>query len=103
MYTPFKYVLNFKNLTISFSLNYWFYLYVRLSFFKTYNFDLYKLYLNVKLKIILKYFLDKMFREFFIFKFSVNYAHDNTLLVKLIKDESNIYNIKSFNTIFKYE
>ncbi len=103
LYTPFKYVLNLKNLTISLSLNYWFYLYVRLNFFKKYTLNLYKLYLNIKLKIILKYFIIKIFKDYFIFKFSLNYQRDNILLIQLSTNNWNTYPKDKFNNIFKYE
>jgi hypothetical protein len=103
LYTPFKYVLNLKNSTISFSLNYWFYLYVRICFLKKYNFNLYKIYLNIKLKIILKYIINKIFKNLFLFRFSLIYHDNNKLLIQLTNNTLDIYSKKNFNNTFKYE
>lgn len=86
LYTPFKYSIDKINKVIVLNLNYWFYIYLRVSFLKTRLISSYKFFLLFKLFNFLKYF----FRRF-IFKFS-----------KLIKKRFwKIYNLPTMLTHIK--
>ena len=61
LYTPFKYVINIKSKELTLYLNYWFFSYLRISFIKSRFFNFYKLFLHIKIKILLKYVFKKLF------------------------------------------
>lgn len=82
-YTPFKYVLNYQTNTLTFYLNYWFYLYTKISFLKSKFFNFYKLFIKIKTKIIIKYLVNKMFKQKFNHKFTLLLNQDNQLSLKL--------------------
>ena len=96
LYTPFKYLLNYKNNTITFYINYWFYLYVKISYLKSKFYNFYSLFINIKTKILVKYLLKKMFQTINNKNFSVAYLDENKLVVSLSAKKSN------FSKLFQY-
>lgn len=81
LYTPFKYLLNYKNNTITLYLNYWFYLYLKISYLKSKFYNFYSLFINIKTKILIKYLLGKLFKSFITKNFTLTYVDDNKLVI----------------------
>ena len=96
LYTPFKYLLNYKDNTISFYINYWFYLYVKISYLKSKFYNFYSIFINIKTKILIKYLLKKMFQNINNKSFSVAYLDENKLIVTLSTKKTN------FSKLFKF-
>ena len=88
-YTPFKYLLVLKRNIIIFYINYWFYLYSKIRFLKSKIFNLYKIFINIKTKILVRYLLKKMVQSILNTKFKILYFKNNKLIIKL--------NIKKLN------
>lgn len=86
-YTPFKYLIDFKLKNIILYLNYWFYIYIRIAFFKSKLYNFYKLFVNIKTKIIMKYLLKKLFKRIYYKKFDVIYLEDNKVCIQLANEE----------------
>lgn len=83
LYTPFKYIVNFNDNTIIFFLNYWYYLYFKVSFIKSRDFNLYSTLIKLKTKIYLRYLIPKLFEETDIYRYSLNLVNNNKLILKL--------------------
>jgi len=84
LYTPFKYVLNYKTNILTCYLNYWFYLYTKVSFLKSKFFSFYKIFIKIKTKILVKYLINKMFeKNSNNNKFNVLLDKDNSFHIKL--------------------
>ncbi len=88
-YTPFKYLLGLKHNIITFYINYWFYLYSKIRFLKSKIFNLYKIFINIKTKILIRYLLKRMVQSILNTKFKILYFKNNKLIIKL--------NIKKLN------
>lgn len=89
LYTPFKYIINLKDNTLLLFLNYWFYLYLKISFFKSRIYNFYSLFVNIKIKILLKYVFRKLFQTSFKKQFTLMYKEDNKFLLKWSKSNVN--------------
>lgn len=91
-YTPFKYLLNFQTNSLILYLNYWFYIYIRVAFLKSKLYNFYKLFINIKTKILIKYLLKKLFKRIHGSKFNLIYLDDNKIVVQLL-NYSNRYTL----------
>ena len=89
LYTPFKYAINLKDKSLVLFLNYWFYLYLKISFFKARIYNFYSLFVNIKIKILLKYVFRKFFYTPFKKQFTLIYKEDNKFLLKWSKSSVN--------------
>lgn len=85
LYSPFKYLIDYKNNTIIFYLNYWFYLYTKVSFLKSKFYKFYSIFINIKTKILIKYLLKKLFKSILTQNYRISYLTDNKLKVELVK------------------
>ena len=97
LYTPFKYVINIKSKELTLYLNYWFFSYLRISFIKSRFFNFYKLFLHIKIKILLKYVFKKLFSNIWYNKFKIGYANNNTFTVSIIPK------LNVFSSLKKYD
>ncbi len=82
IYIPFKYTVEKKNNNITLYYNSWFYLFIRTLFLKSKNFNFYKNYINIKLKLLLNILLEKIFTNFFLGSYELELLNDNKFLIK---------------------
>ncbi len=91
IYLPFKYKINksiFSN-NITLFLNYWFFLFLRIFFFKSRTFDDYKMFIKVKLQSLLKNLVYKL-RErkkhsIYTYNYNISLLKNNKIIVSMIK------------------
>lgn len=95
LYTPFKYVIDSKTHSLIFYINYWYFLYLKMCFLKSRFFNFYKIYTDIKIKMLIQYVFKKLFKEYWLAKFNIQYLENNKLLLNPIKNE----NIESRNKI----
>ena len=90
LYTPFKYIIDVKQKQLILYLNYWFFSYLRVSFMKSRFFNFYKLFINVKIKILLKYIFKKLLPKTWYNKFKINYSNNNIFIIGVVP-KSNVF------------
>lgn len=88
-YVPLKFSLSMKQSKLVLYLNSWFYTYIRIVFFKLRNFNFYKNYINIKLKILLNSIILKVLSNIFIHKYSLQ-VKNNTFII-MFKPKVNNY------------
>ena len=102
LYTPFKYLLDYKNNSLTFYLNYWFYLYTKVAFLKSKFYKFYNVFINLKSKILIKYLLKKMFKLLPNQNFRITHFADNKLTIELVKKKLSfsklLVNLSSINS-----
>lgn len=83
MYLPFKYLINKKSKSVTLFLNYWFYFYIKIVFFKLKSFEFYKNYIFLKIKILLRNIFAKIFSKIYLYKYILNLTNNNKLIISL--------------------
>lgn len=87
MYLPFKYLVNKKTKQVILFLNYWFYFYIKVVFFKLKTYEFYKNYVFVKIKILLNSIFNKLSSKLYLSKYNISLINNNklTILIKPAK------------------
>ncbi len=71
-YTPFKYMYNIKEQFLALDINYWFYLYLKISFLKKYTINICSIFMEIKTKTLIKGLINKIYK--LNSKFNINYV-----------------------------
>ena len=82
LYTPFKYVINPSTKALTLYINHWFFLYFKISYFKSRNYKLYQLFVKLKMKILLSYVFKDLFNDNWVNKFDVIYLNNSKILLQ---------------------
>lgn len=96
-YTPFKYDIDSKTQTLIIHLNYWFFLYFKISYIKSRYYNLYQEFINLKVKILLQYVFQKKFANVWLSKFTVLLEKNNKLILKPISNSNTYFSFKEFD------
>ncbi len=88
-YSPFKYIINFNNNTIIFFVNYWYYLYLKVSVLKSKSYGLYSSLLKIKIRVFLRHNLRKLLNKVDNYRYSLTIINNNRLLLKLTDNYKN--------------
>lgn len=88
MYTPFKYFLDYKKNCITFHLNYWFYLYIKVVYLKSKFYKLYSFFISIKTKVVIKYLLKKLFKQIWNKNFKIVYLGGNKITIELAQKKT---------------
>ena len=99
MYTPFKYLIDYKKNCIIFHLNYWFYLYIKVVYLKSKFYKLYSFFISVKAKVVVKYLLKKLFKQILHKNFNILYLGDNKIAIELAHKKLFFTKLINKNTI----
>jgi ribosomal protein S3 len=99
MYTPFKYLIDYKKNCIIFHLNYWFYLYIKVVYLKSKFYKLYSFFISVKAKVVVKYLLKKVFKQILHKNFNILYLGDNKIAIELAHKKLFFTKLINKNTI----
>lgn len=85
-YVPFKYIIDPLNKSLILSLNYWYFIYLKISFFKSRTYNFYKLFSKMKIQIIIHYVFKKIFKDLLLKEYQIKYLTANTLAIT-VKDK----------------
>lgn len=81
VYIPLKFSLCNKSNELTLYLNSWFYSYIRIIFFKLRSYNFYKNYIDIKLKMLINFLLERVLTEIFTYKYSLRTSNNNIFVI----------------------